>query len=51
MPWYTNPVTTCKVLDKIAKRYEHSALHDLKFCLDSTVALILKKQDQYHRGN
>jgi hypothetical protein len=49
MPWYTNPVTTCKVLDKIAKRYERTTLHDLKFCLDNTVALILKKQENYHR--
>lgn len=51
MPWYTNPATTCKVLDKIAKRYERKELHDLRFCLDNTVALILQKQENYHRGN
>ncbi|NTW98554.1 MAG: hypothetical protein HGB35_01175 [Geobacteraceae bacterium] len=47
MPWYTDPVTTCKVLDKIATRYERIELYDLKSVLDSAVALLLKKQEQY----
>lgn len=50
MPWYTDPVTTCKVLDKISKRYDRTPLHELKSVLDNVVASILKKQEQYHEG-
>lgn len=50
MPWYTNPITTCKVLDKIATRHEHTALQDLKSVLDNAIASILKKQEHYHEG-
>jgi hypothetical protein len=48
MPWYTNPIVTCKVLGKIANRYEYTTLQDLKFVLDSVVDLIQKKQERYH---
>ncbi len=47
MPWYTDPVTTCKVLDKIATHYERTSLRDLKSVLDNVVASILKKQEHY----
>ena len=48
MPWYTNPALTCKVLNRIATRYELSALQELNIVLDNAVALILSKQEQYH---
>jgi hypothetical protein len=48
MPWYTDPVTTCKVLDRIARRYDRTTLHDLRSVLDNVVASILKKQEHYH---
>jgi hypothetical protein len=48
MPWYTNPVKTCKVLNKIAKRYEHTALHELKTVMDDATSLLWKKQEQYY---
>ncbi|MDD2899536.1 MAG: hypothetical protein PHI31_12580 [Desulfuromonadaceae bacterium] len=48
MPWYTNPDTTCKVLNKIASRYEQNELQDLKDVLDEASSLIWKKQEQYN---
>lgn len=48
MPWYTDPKATCKVLNKIATRYELSAVQDLRSVLDSAVAAILRKQDHYY---
>ncbi|MEI6701930.1 MAG: hypothetical protein WCL71_00160 [Deltaproteobacteria bacterium] len=51
MPWYTNPVITCKVLNKIADRYERNALHDLKSVLDRATELIWKKQEHYYESN
>lgn len=48
VPWYTNPVLICKVLNRIAVRNERSALQDLKFILDESAALILKKQDDFY---
>jgi hypothetical protein len=51
MPWYTNPVITCKVLNKIADRYERNALHDLKSVLDRATELIWKKQEHYFESN
>lgn len=48
MPWYTNPTATCKLLSRIANRYDGTTLQDLKFALDSALALIQKKQERYH---
>jgi hypothetical protein len=50
MPWYTNHVKTCKVLNKIASRYEHSSLQDLKYVLDYATELIWKKQKHYYKA-
>lgn len=51
MPWYTNPGKTCKFLDKIASRYEPSALQELNSALDNILSSILKKQENYFAGN
>jgi hypothetical protein len=51
MPWYTNPDINCKVLNKIATRYERTPLQDLKSILDNAAALIWKKQKNYNDGN
>ena len=50
MPWYTNPAITCKVLNRIASRYEGSSLQNLKYILDHATELIWRKQEQYY-GN
>lgn len=50
MPWYTNPVITCKVLNKIANRYERTALQDLKSVLDHVTKLIWVKQEHYYEN-
>ena len=51
MPWYTNPVITCRVLNKIATRYESSALQDLRSVLDHATELIWRKQVHYYESN
>lgn len=51
MPWYFNPITTCKALNKIANRYESSALQDLRSVLDHATELIWRKQEHYHESN
>jgi hypothetical protein len=51
MPWYTNPLVTCKVLNKIANRHDSSKLLDLKSALDHATELIWKKQEQYYESN
>jgi hypothetical protein len=48
MPWYTNPVITCKVLNRIARRYERSPLQNLKSILDNATESIWEKQQQYY---
>lgn len=50
MPWYTNPVITCKVLNRIANRHNHTVLSDLKSVLDYSTELIWKKQEQYYEN-
>lgn len=50
MPWYKNPLTTCKVLDKIARRYENSSLQQLRNVIDSVTELIWEKQVNYTRA-
>jgi hypothetical protein len=48
MPWYTDPVATCKVLNRIASRHEGLSLHELKIILDRVTESIWRKQEQYH---
>ena len=50
MPWYTNRVMICKVLNRIASRYECSSLQDLELVLDYATELIWRKQEQYYGG-
>jgi hypothetical protein len=47
MPWYNDPVITCKVLNRIASRYERTSLQNLKLVLDYATELIWKKQELY----
>ena len=51
MPWYTNPVITCKVLNKIANHHERTTLQDLKSVLDRATELIWMKQEHYYEIN
>jgi len=48
MPWYTNPVITCKVLNRIANRYSRANLQDLKKTLDYATQLLWNKQELYY---
>ncbi|MEI6208844.1 MAG: hypothetical protein WCP20_18860 [Desulfuromonadales bacterium] len=50
MPWYTNPVITCKVLNRIANRHERTPLQDLKSVLDRVTELIWRKQEHYYEN-
>jgi hypothetical protein len=47
MPWYKNPATTCKVLDRIAQRYERASLQQLRNVLDYVTESIWRKQLEY----
>jgi hypothetical protein len=48
MPWYTNHIKTCKVLNRIARRCERSSLQDLRTVLDYATESIWKKQEHYY---
>jgi len=50
MPWYMNPTKTCKVLNRIANRYQCIPLHDLKSVMDRATQLIWSKQESYHQN-
>ena len=50
MPWYTNHIKTCKVLNRIANRYERSSSQDLKSVLDYATETIWKKQEHYYES-
>jgi hypothetical protein len=49
MPWYTNHIITCKVLNRIARRYEQLALQTLRTVLDNATESIWRKQDLYYK--
>jgi hypothetical protein len=50
MPWYTNHIITCKVLNRIARRYERSSLQHFRSVLDYATESIWKKQEQYYNA-
>jgi hypothetical protein len=50
MPWYTNHILTCKVLNRIASRYEHSSLQELNLILDYATEMIWMKLEEYYEG-
>lgn len=47
-PWYMNPVTTCKVLNRIASRHEYAPLLDLNDLLDQAIEKLWSKQENYY---
>lgn len=52
MPWYTNHLITCKVLNRIARRYgcyELTSLSKLRTILDNATESIWLKQDLYYK--
>jgi hypothetical protein len=49
MPWYTNHIITCKVLNRIARRYERASLPDLKLVLDHATESLWRKQEHYYK--
>jgi len=49
MPWYTNPVKTCKLLNRIANRHQCTSLHNIRTVLDYATESIWKKQEQYYK--
>ena len=49
MPWYTNPVITCKVLNRIANRFVCSSQHNLSSVLDYATESIWRKQEKYYK--
>lgn len=47
MPWYMNPVITCKVLNRLANRHSRDPLQDLNALLDHATQLLWSKQENY----
>jgi hypothetical protein len=50
MPWFTNPVLTCRVLNRIANRYSRAPLQDLKTTMDIATQSIWSKQEHYYNS-
>jgi hypothetical protein len=48
MPWYMNPTSTCKVLNRIADRHRRATLRDLQLVLDHATQQIWNKREHYH---
>jgi len=48
MPWYTDHIRTCKVLNRIARHYEQSSLTDLKIVLDRATETLWRKKEHYY---
>jgi len=51
MPWYTNPIITCKVLNRIANHHEHSSSQNLRSILDNATESIWRKQEVYYESS
>lgn len=48
MPWYMNPKTTCRVMNRIASRYSHAPLKDVQAVLDLATQRLWHKQEYYY---
>ena len=48
MPWYMNPTSTRKVINRIANRHSRDSLKDLQSVLDQTTQSLWNKQEYYH---
>ncbi|HEX9024588.1 MAG TPA: hypothetical protein VF799_12190 [Geobacteraceae bacterium] len=51
MPWYMNPVTTCKVLNRIASRNAQASLRELTAVLDRATEKLWSKQEEYYTAH
>lgn len=49
MPWYKNPATVCKVVNRIASRYDRASLQNLRDALDYVTESIWRKQEKYYK--
>lgn len=47
MPWYMNPVITCKVLNRLANRHSRRSLGELNSLLDQATQLLWRKQEDF----
>lgn len=48
MPWYMNPKSTCKVINRIANRYSQASLQELRTVLDRATQNLWNKQEYYY---
>lgn len=49
MPWYINPISTQKVINRIANRYSSASLQDLQSVLDLATQRLWNKQEFYYK--
>jgi hypothetical protein len=47
MPWYMNPIITCKVLNRIASRNSQASLKELGSLLDFMTQTLWSKQERF----
>ena len=48
MPWYMNPIATCKVLNRIANHYSHSSVREVSVIMDRVTRILWSKQEHYY---
>ena len=49
MPWYMNPISTRKVINRIASRHSRDSLTELQHILDHATQLLWNKQEFYFK--
>lgn len=48
MPWYMNPTSSRKVINRIAASHSHDSLKELQDVLDRATQGLWRKQEYYH---
>lgn len=51
MPWYINPTSTRKVINRIASRHSCDSLKELQGVLDRATQILWNKQAYYYKKN
>lgn len=49
MPWYINPTSTRKVINRIADRHSRDSLQELQSVLDRATQSLWNKQEYYYK--
>ena len=47
-PWYLNPIKTCAVLNRIARRFTFHQMSELRETMDQATMMLWSKQEQFY---